>query len=147
MPTVVSAYDVQITEEIMGRFGCLLMLLGTLALALIIVLPILLANNPSIDYLMERMLCNRAGDIYQSEPNDSPEAGPLTLNLRAYCVRSDNSRYEVTDTQTLYGLLGFAAPFLIGLLLFVPGIARNTARGSVVSVNVEALSEEARNRH
>ena len=131
----------------MGRFGCLLMLIGALALALIIVLPILLANNPSIDYLMERMLCNRAGEIYQSEANSSPDAGPLTLNLKAYCVNNGSGRYEVTDTQILYGLLGFGVPFLIGLLLFITGIARNTARGSVVSVNVEALSEEARNRH
>ena len=131
----------------MGRFGCLLMLLGALALSLIIVLPILLANNPSVDYLMERMLCNRAGDIYQSEPHPSTDAGPLTLNLKAYCVAGDNTRYEVTDTQILYGLAGFGIPFLIGLLLFILGIARNSARGSVVAVNVEALSEEARNRH
>lgn len=131
----------------MGRFGCLLMLVGALALSLIVVLPILLANNASIDYLMERMLCTRAGEIYQSEAYPSAEAGPLTLNLKAYCVRNDSTRYEVTETQILYGLAGFGIPFLIGLLLFLAGIARNTARGSVVSVNVEALSEEARNRH
>ena len=131
----------------MGRFGCLLMLLGALALALIIVLPIVLANNPSIDYLMERMLCNRAGEIYQSEPYPPTDAGPLTLNLKAYCIARDNTRYDVTDYQILYGLVGFGVPFLIGLLLFILGIARNTARGSVVTVNVEALSDEALNRH
>lgn len=131
----------------MGRLGCLLMLLGGLALALIIVLPIVLANNPSIDYLMERMLCERAGEIYQSEPNQSADAGPLTLNLKSFCVRGDNSRYEVTDHQISYGLIGFALPFLIGLMLFLTGVARNTTRGRVVSVNVEALSEEALNRH
>jgi hypothetical protein len=116
----------------MGRFGCVLMMLGALVFAVVIVLPVLLADNPSINHLMERMLCF-PDEVYRTAPNTAP-SGSLSFNLAASCVRDNAVGRDVTGEQTTYGMVGFAAPFAIGLVLFIYGIAR-ARRAVIVSDN------------
>lgn len=118
----------------MGRFGCVVMAVGIIALLVVIVLPIMLTDNPSLNHFLERMLCDW-GEIYSSEPYATANFDGTAFNLTAYCVGEDGTRRDVTDTQTFYGLVGFLAPFLLGLTLFIVGVGRNAAKAQVAARN------------
>jgi hypothetical protein len=110
----------------MGRagcfLGCLLMLVAFGVLGAIVVIPTLpgAENNATIMGLLEPVLCE-SGETLSQDTSVYTDTRGTTRSPHYYCEGDTTPRREVTDTATLYGVIGFVGPFLIGLLMVIGG--------------------------
>lgn len=117
----------------MGRvgFGCLLIILAMVALIGIIVIPVIpdldAPTNASIDAYLGTLLCNKnetiVRDQYQTRDSDG-----TSYSMNVFCQAAEGDPKDVTPKWVLYGIGGFLVPFLIGLLLFIVGMAARARR-------------------
>ncbi|MBL8165207.1 MAG: SHOCT domain-containing protein [Anaerolineae bacterium] len=119
----------------MARLGCLLLILGMVALCGLVVLPVLpfTADTQAIDAALQPLLCNSGETLRRDLYSSSYRPGETSFSMDVTCLDSDNRERDVTGQWMLLSAVAFTAPFLIGLTLFIVGVSRATRRSLVAS--------------
>lgn len=113
----------------MARLGCLLIILSFAALCGIVVLPVLpfLNDTAVIDDMLAPLIC-QSGERIQRDQYSTTNRGGVSFSMSVYCLDQDGRQRDVTDRWTLLGLGTFALPFLLGLVMFIGGVARRVKK-------------------
>lgn len=109
--------------------GCFLIILSMVLLFAIIVIPVipLTAENRTIDDYLKTLLCEPSQRLVREQYSTTDFDG-TGYSMTVFCETSKNVREDVTAKWTIYGIIGFLAPFLFGLLLFLVGIVRRATK-------------------
>ncbi|MBK8024909.1 MAG: hypothetical protein IPK19_26695 [Chloroflexi bacterium] len=109
-------------------FGCLLIITAMVLLFGIVVIPVLppLAEDANVDSYLQSLLCP-TGSTVEREIYQTTDVDGTGYSMNVYC-NLQGDRQDVTDKWTLYGIVGFVAPFLVGLFMLIGGIISRTRR-------------------
>jgi hypothetical protein len=109
----------------MAKMGCLLIILSTVALCVIVVIPVLpfLNNSPEIDRFMQPLLC-QPGETVRREQYSYQDFEGTAYSMNVYCVNNDEVERDVSARWFIMGAVAFTVPFLIGLFMFIYGVNR-----------------------
>ncbi|MBZ0285366.1 MAG: SHOCT domain-containing protein [Anaerolineae bacterium] len=115
----------------MARFGCLLMIVSFVVLCGLVVLPVIpfLEDTKAFDDLLQPLFCQK-GETVVREQYQTTDRDGTSYSMDVYCV-SEEGRRDVTAQWFLVGIVGFTAPFLIGLFAFIFGVNRGVRRVTV----------------
>lgn len=110
-------------------FGCLFMVAAMAALALLVVIPVIpqTAENRSVDDYLTALLCEPGGRVVREQYSYTDFDG-TGFSMTVFCETGKNAREDVTGKWTLFGIVAFLVPFLLGLLLFIVGITRRAMK-------------------
>lgn len=112
-------------------FGLLLTLFAFVMLALFVIIPAVssLNDNATFTGIMGSLLC-RDGETYRADAYQTSYGSTTNYTFTAYCDQPSGLTRKVTDKQTLYGVVAFVAPFLLGLGLSIAGIIGASVRAA-----------------
>ncbi|MCL4877996.1 MAG: hypothetical protein KJ064_15165 [Anaerolineae bacterium] len=116
--------------------GCLLMIFSMVVLFGVTVIPVIPAfeDNQTIDDLLQPLMC-QSGETIQRDQYSRSDTRGTSYSMEVYCVKNNELKRDVTNRWIMVGVVGFVAPFLIGLFSFLVGVIRGAAKltGQVVS--------------
>ena len=123
----------------MAKLGGLLMALAMVGLFAIIVIPVLpmAAQNTTIDRYLEPLLCGPGETIVRDQYSQQMMSS-TSYSMTVACRDLEGQMRDVTDRWTLIGMLTFTVPFVLGLLLFIAGMARNKPSSTTDATAVSA---------
>lgn len=117
----------------MGRFGCLLMILAFVALAALVVLPVIgpFRDNSTLMSLQAAINCPPGYTFENEFQTFRPRPGETIESATGYCISPDGeTRTQLTaDEQGRFFIIAigsFVVPFIVGLFLFIGAVTRAT---------------------
>jgi hypothetical protein len=116
-----------------GSAGCVLALvLNVVAFAALFglaVLPVMFENNSTLMNLQETLYC-RDGETFVQDFHTQSDLRGTVRGGQIYCVDdASGQQHNVTGKAFLYAGVGFAVPFIVGLVLGMGGITALTGSG------------------
>ena len=115
-----------------GCAGCLFgLLLHSVAFCILLglaVLPVIFENNSTLMDLQETVYCSN-GETFVQDFHTQTDLRGTVRGGQIYCVDASGNQRNVTGKAFLYAGVGFAVPFVVGLLLLIGGSAALTGSG------------------
>lgn len=123
----------------MAKLGCLLMIVSFVLLCGLVVLPVLpfLENTKAFDDVLETVFCQE-GETVERDQYQTRDSEGTSYSMDLYCI-GEQGRRDVTGQWFLVGILGFMAPFLIGLFAFIFGVNRGVRRTVTINRDTDVL--------
>lgn len=120
----------------MAKFGCLLMVVSFVLLCGLVVLPVIpfLEDTKAFDDLLQSVFCQEGETVLRDQYQTTDSEG-TSYSMDLYCIDREGQRRDVTAQWFLVGIVGFTAPFLIGLFAFIFGVNRGVRRTITVTRN------------
>lgn len=128
----------------MAKVGCLLILISMLALCLITVLPVLpfLEDSEAMDNMLQPLLC-KSGETIERRQYSTTDSEGTSYSMDVFCQSATGVRREVTTRWFLFGIVGFLAPFLIGLFAVIFGVSRNVKNTAAQALEMAQMGGNA----
>lgn len=115
----------------MAKLGCLLMIVSFVLLCGLVVLPVIpfLEDTKAFDDILQSVFC-KEGEAVERDQYQTRDSEGTSYSMDLYCI-GEEGRRDVTGQWFLVGMLGFMAPFLIGLFAFIFGVNRGVRRVTI----------------
>lgn len=107
----------------MVKFGGLLVILSVVLLGVSLV-PIFMPDNDSVLDFYQPFLC-APGETLTVRTVVTQDYDGTGYSGDFDCIRANETSYDVTAKATIYGIVAFVVPFLIGLFMLIIGFNRN----------------------
>jgi hypothetical protein len=113
----------------MAKVGCLVMIVGMVALFAIVVIPVLpfLETSPEIDNFLAPLICGPNERIEREQYSTTDREG-TSYSMNVNCVDLENQSRDATGRWVLVGIVGFTVPLVVGLFAFIFGVNRFVAK-------------------
>jgi hypothetical protein len=121
----------------MVRFGCLLSIIGFVAMFALFVIPVMppFADNATIDGYLTPLIC-REGETIEREQYSYEDSEGTSYSMEVYCVDDDGERRDETTRWEIMSAAATVPTLGIGILLFVLGVNINARRKKATATNL-----------